>query len=88
MIRQKSGFTLALSAAMLLGIRNNLSDEIYTAYTDTGAVHVLAVSGLHVGIVNSFLVLLLFWWRPKSKWQKALKAVIIIAGNGPRVLWC
>lgn len=58
---------IALASAMLLGYRNKLSDEIYTAFTETGAVHVLAVSGLHVGIVADFLLCTLGFFRKKSK---------------------
>lgn len=42
---------LAVTAALVLGLRNEVSDEVRNAYAETGAVHVLAVSGLHVGIV-------------------------------------
>ena len=45
----------AVLSAMLLGIRSLISDDLYDAYTDTGAVHVLAVSGLHVGIFSLIL---------------------------------
>lgn len=53
--RHLSGDRLAVAAALVLGQRDGLSREIRSAYTDTGAVHVLAVSGLHVGII--FLIL-------------------------------
>lgn len=49
------GDKLAVAAALVLGDRDGLTKEIKSAYTDTGAVHVLAVSGLHVGII--FLIL-------------------------------
>lgn len=70
----------AIASAMLLGFRNNLSNEIYDSYTDTGAVHVLAVSGLHVSIVNFFLLLLLRWWPDKKMWHKVTKSIIVVAG--------
>lgn len=58
-----SGDRLAVAAALVLGKRDLISQEVKSAYTDTGAVHVLAVSGLHVGIIflilNFFLVKLL-----------------------------
>lgn len=61
-----SGHNLAVVSAMVLGERNLLSDELYDAFTDTGAVHVLAVSGLHVGIVAG-MVALLFHFISKHK---------------------
>lgn len=63
----KDDDAIALSSAMLLGYRNNLSDEIYTAFTETGAVHVLAVSGLHVGIIAQFLLCTIGFFRNRSK---------------------
>lgn len=53
-----TGDRLAVAAALVLGKRDLISAEVKSAYTETGAVHVLAVSGLHVGII--FLILRFF----------------------------
>lgn len=45
----------ALASTLILGYRADLSKEIIQAYSKTGTMHVLSVSGMHVGIV--FLVL-------------------------------
>lgn len=45
----------AVATALLLGQKDGLDDATKDAYAKTGAMHVLAVSGLHVGII--FLVL-------------------------------
>lgn len=37
--------------ALLLGKKETLDPELYDDYADAGAVHILAVSGLHVGII-------------------------------------
>ena len=42
---------LAIVQALLLGQKQQISEEVYQNYADAGAVHILAVSGLHVGIV-------------------------------------
>lgn len=42
---------LALINALLLEQRQDISPEIYNSYTKAGAIHILAVSGLHVGII-------------------------------------
>jgi len=57
---------LAIINALILGQRQDLSKEIYDNYTDAGAVHLLAVSGLHVGLL---LILLNLIFTP-------LKAII------------
>lgn len=50
-----SGDRLAVAAALVMGKRDLISPEVKSAYADTGAIHVLAVSGLHVGII--FLII-------------------------------
>lgn len=73
----------AVLSAMLLGVRSLISDELYDAYTDTGAVHVLAVSGLHVGIFT----LILYWFfglfpiaHPAYKWAKLILILFVVWG--------
>ena len=41
----------ALSQATLLGLRRNIPAELTEAFRRTGAAHLLAISGLHVGIL-------------------------------------
>lgn len=56
-----TGDELAVAAALVIGQRDLITEEVKSAYTDTGAVHVLAVSGLHVGII--FMILTFFLER-------------------------
>ncbi len=69
---------LGVIQALLLGQRNDISEETYDNYKNAGAVHILAVSGLHVGIL---LVLLQFLLQPLERLQrgKTLKLIIIVA---------
>ena len=46
----------AIAHALLLGQTLLISEDIYKSYTDTGAIHVLSVSGLHVAIFISLFV--------------------------------
>ncbi|WP_034041442.1 ComEC/Rec2 family competence protein [Wocania ichthyoenteri] len=48
---------LAIINALLLGQRQDISEEVYNSYTNAGAIHILAVSGLHVGIILLILTL-------------------------------
>ncbi|WP_419212697.1 ComEC/Rec2 family competence protein [Maribacter sp. X9] len=52
---------LGVIQALLLGQRSDISQETYSNYQKAGAVHILAVSGLHIGIL---LVLIQFILRP------------------------
>ncbi len=69
---------IAVAAAMILGERKLLNEDLYDAYTDTGAVHVLAVSGLHVGIIGWFISLLLRLFPSRTLKMNVLKSLIII----------
>ena len=68
---------LSIIQALLLGQRNDISEETYTDYKNAGAVHILAVSGLHIGIL---LVLLQFLLQPIERLPKGktLKLVFIV----------
>jgi len=52
---QFSANELAIINALLLGQKKEINDEIYEDYKRAGAIHILAVSGLHVGIILLFL---------------------------------
>ncbi len=52
---------LAIIEALILGQRKDISNDLYTGYTNAGATHILAVSGLHVGIM---LLLISFVLKP------------------------
>ncbi|GAB1308805.1 ComEC/Rec2 family competence protein [Urechidicola sp. KH5] len=67
--------------ALLLGQRQEISPELLEQYTNAGAIHILAISGLHVGI----LLLILHWlFKPieRFKYGKIFKFVLILV-----VLW-
>ncbi|NHE55666.1 ComEC/Rec2 family competence protein [Cyclobacterium plantarum] len=46
-----------IAKALLLGQKADLDEEIGEAYATAGAMHILAVSGLHVGIIYGFFFL-------------------------------
>lgn len=84
----------AVGAALILGYREAITDEVQSAYADTGAIHVLAVSGLHVGIVSMILnfLLNLFFAGDRMRWLKmilnisALWLFALLTGASPSVL--
>lgn len=65
-----------ISKALLLGYRNDVDADLLKAYSAVGAMHVLAVSGLHIGIVYLVLEKLLFFLRRKR--EKILKSLLLI----------
>lgn len=69
------GDELAIGTALILGDKSFLDAEIRNAFTATGAMHALAVSGLHVGII---LPIFLGFFKLFSKYIKRKQAVIIV----------
>ncbi|QNM85646.1 ComEC/Rec2 family competence protein [Polaribacter pectinis] len=63
--------------ALLLGQRQDISKDLIEDYQRAGAIHVLAVSGLHVGVI---LLLLTFILKPleKLKYGRFLKTFCIV----------
>ena len=61
--------------ALLLGQQQDISPEILKDYQLAGAIHVLSVSGLHVGFILLFITLLL---RPISNTKRGLQIKLII----------
>jgi competence protein ComEC len=41
----------SLAQAILLGLRGNIPDSLYEAFSRTGTAHLLAISGLHISII-------------------------------------
>jgi competence protein ComEC len=69
----------AVVSAMLLGEKTDLSPEVKAMYANTGAMHILAVSGLHVGII--YLLLELFLKRlPFNRNSRWIKTLIQLVG--------
>ena len=68
---------LAIINALLLGQRQDISKAVYSSYTNAGAIHILAVSGLHVGII---LLILSFVLKPleRLKHGKLIKTVLLV----------
>jgi competence protein ComEC len=84
----------AIALALVLGVTDGLDNELQNAYSASGAMHVLAVSGLQVGIIYWMLLIVL---KPVSSlsWSRWLVAIIslvclwsyaFITGLSPSVL--
>lgn len=85
---------LALLSALTLGKRDLITADLRNSYSSAGAAHVLAVSGLHVGIIY-FLLLTLFQLVTLKRFNtKKLDYVILpliwfyafVAGLSPSVI--
>lgn len=76
-------YARGVTLALVLGVKDGLDDELIQAFSATGAMHVLAVSGLHVGIVYAivfFLLKRLGLSKRKYRWVLAVMSVLILWG--------
>lgn len=77
---RKSGFAndeLNVVAALILGQQQDISPEILHDYQFAGAIHILSVSGLHIGFILLFITFILKP-LPKNKLGSYLKLGIVL----------
>lgn len=68
---------ISISSALLLGYKQDMSDEIKQVFSNTGVIHVLAVSGLHVGIIYLLLNVLLSF-MDRTNILKLIKLLFVL----------
>lgn len=69
----------AVAKGLILGDRSSIDSEVTRQFGNTGAMHVLAVSGLHVAILVQILTIFLgLFSRWISKKQALLAALILV----------
>ncbi|WP_340154231.1 ComEC/Rec2 family competence protein [uncultured Winogradskyella sp.] len=75
------GDELSIINALLLGQRQTIDKTIYNNYVNSGTIHILAISGLHIGII---LWILNFIFRPLLylKYGHFLRPIILVT-----ILW-
>ncbi len=69
---------MAVASTLILGYKADLNPDVLQAYSKTGTVHVLSVSGAHVAIVYVLLSFCLSFLN-RFKYGKLLKTSIIIS---------
>ncbi len=69
-----------LAEALLIGYRNDLDQELVSAYANTGVIHVIAISGLHLGLL--FVVLMritsFLKYSQQNKWLQFLLIIPLL----------
>ena len=68
-----------LAEALLIGYKDDLDKNLVQSYSDTGVVHIIAISGLHVGLIYWVLNQVFSAFTRKVK-KSLLKSVLVIVG--------
>lgn len=80
----------AVVSAMALGDKSGLSKSLRQTYSEVGASHVLALSGLHLGIIYFVLSLFVGFVRPKWLGESLILLTVwaftVLVGMGASVL--
>ncbi|WP_142684721.1 ComEC/Rec2 family competence protein [Chitinophaga polysaccharea] len=76
-----NGPEAGMAEALLIGYRQDLDREVVRSYSNTGIVHVIAISGMHLALLYGTLLWLL-QWLPVHRWINITRAVIVLL-----VLW-
>lgn len=72
----------AVVAGILLGARAQIGDDVREQFTRSGIMHILSVSGMHVGILYAILLLLFRWVPAHNRRLQLYRDVIILV-----VIW-
>ncbi len=83
-----------LAEALLVGYKDDLDKTLVQSYSNTGVVHIIAISGMHLGLIYWLLNILFspFKKRKQTKWAVPLLIITglwlfsLLAGSGPSIL--
>ncbi len=68
----------AVASALLVGYTDDLSDDMRTAYAETGSMHALAVSGTHIGMLYVGLMFLISRLQLRGKRGRLIEMVLVL----------
>jgi len=83
-----------LAEALLVGYKDDLDKTLLQSYSNTGVVHIIAISGMHMGLIYWLLNIALgpLKKRKQTKWLAAAITIAglwlfsLLAGGGPSIL--
>ncbi|HTN08021.1 ComEC/Rec2 family competence protein [Agriterribacter sp.] len=83
-----------VAEALLIGYRDDLERDLVQAYANTGVIHVIAISGMHLAMIYGLLIVLLkpLQRNAKTKWVRGLIILSVLwlftllSGAGPSIL--
>lgn len=70
---------VGVAQALLYGFDDNIDETTMSAYANTGTLHVLAVSGMHVGLILFILNSILFFMNKNRRLLTTKRIIILIS---------
>jgi competence protein ComEC len=70
--------SVAVASALLAGFDDEIESELMTSYAATGTLHILSVSGMHVGVIYLLLAAIFGWLEKLKKWRWSYFVLIIV----------
>ncbi|MBM3420452.1 MAG: ComEC family competence protein [Bacteroidetes bacterium] len=67
-----------LLAALTLGNKEMIDEDLKDDFSKAGIMHVMAVSGLHAGVISSFVFSILFFMRGRLNTVRVLLSITIL----------
>jgi len=83
-----------MAEALLVGYKDDLDKTMVQSYSNTGVVHVIAISGMHLGLIYWLLALATGPLKKRKHLRRAVPVIVIsglwlfalLAGGGPSIL--
>ncbi|WP_152267965.1 ComEC/Rec2 family competence protein [Agriterribacter humi] len=83
-----------VAEALLIGYRDDLDRDLVQSYANTGVIHVIAISGMHLAMIYGLLIVLLkpLQRNAKTKWVRGVVILSVLwlftllSGAGPSIL--
>ena len=72
------GINLDVAKTMLLGVKSSIDFETMSVYSSLGAIHILSVSGLHVGLLYAGLSFIFGFLLRKGRYGKILFFILMM----------
>jgi competence protein ComEC len=68
--------------ALLFGIKGEMNETVYAAFKNLGLIHIIAISGMHIEIIASYLKFITSWF-PEKRFFRFLNFAFLFTG-----IWC
>ncbi|MCV6628617.1 MAG: ComEC family competence protein [Flavobacteriaceae bacterium] len=85
----KNDAAFGVIKALFLGDKRDITSDIYSDYQDAGALHLLAISGLHIGILMLILRYVFAWvfWAWNKEYLELVSVLVVLWAYAVFTAW-